>query len=61
MAYARPCCAYAQLAAATCTVYDHITTFDLEIELIWRRPKWSMVQFLFLIVSVAAGGLPSLF
>lgn len=41
--------AYVQLAVATCVIYDHITTSDLELELIWRRPKWSTVQYLFLV------------
>ncbi|KDR69340.1 hypothetical protein GALMADRAFT_256190 [Galerina marginata CBS 339.88] len=37
------------LAAATCTIYDHLTTLDDEIELIWKRPRWSPVQYLFLV------------
>lgn len=37
------------LSTATCVVYDHLTTLDLEVELVWKRPKWSLVQVLFLI------------
>ncbi|KAF4614442.1 hypothetical protein D9613_002490 [Agrocybe pediades] len=39
--------AYLAVAAATCALYDHVTTLDEEIELVWRR-KWSVVQMLFL-------------
>ncbi|KAF8875536.1 hypothetical protein CPB84DRAFT_443093 [Gymnopilus junonius] len=37
------------LATATCVIYDHITTLDEEVELIWKRPKWTRVQFFFFI------------
>lgn len=37
------------LSTATCVVYDHLTTFNDEIQLVWKRPKWSVVQVLFLI------------
>ncbi|KAF9472342.1 hypothetical protein BDN70DRAFT_998214 [Pholiota conissans] len=36
---------YLALAGATCTVYDYITTLDIEIEV--NRPKWKMPQGLF--------------
>ncbi|KAH6904952.1 hypothetical protein BKA70DRAFT_1565366 [Coprinopsis sp. MPI-PUGE-AT-0042] len=39
-------------AAGTAIVfYDHLTTLDQEIELIWRR-KWSFTSFLFFIVRL---------
>ncbi|KAF9472344.1 hypothetical protein BDN70DRAFT_887083 [Pholiota conissans] len=38
---------YLALAGATCTVYDYITTLDIEIEVVWNRPKWKMPQGLF--------------
>ncbi|PPQ72429.1 hypothetical protein CVT26_003792 [Gymnopilus dilepis] len=37
------------LASATGIVYDHISTFDDEIELVWQRPKWTVVQLLFIV------------
>ncbi|KAF8912247.1 hypothetical protein CPB84DRAFT_1761763, partial [Gymnopilus junonius] len=37
------------LAAATGVLYDHISTFDDEVELVWQRPKWTLVQLLFLV------------
>ncbi|KAF8154462.1 hypothetical protein B0H34DRAFT_524170 [Crassisporium funariophilum] len=40
---------YCNLAVAVWVVYDHISTLDLEVELVWQRPQWSMVQILFLI------------
>ncbi|KAF9472994.1 hypothetical protein BDN70DRAFT_997880 [Pholiota conissans] len=38
---------YLALAGATCMVYDYITTLDIEIEIVWKRPKWKMPQGLF--------------
>ncbi|KAF9472988.1 hypothetical protein BDN70DRAFT_886333 [Pholiota conissans] len=38
---------YLALAGATCMVYDYITTLDIEIEIIWNRPKWKIPQGLF--------------
>ncbi|KAF9472347.1 hypothetical protein BDN70DRAFT_887088 [Pholiota conissans] len=38
---------YLALAGATCTVYDYITTLDIEIEVVWNRPKWKIPQGLF--------------
>ncbi|KAF9472999.1 hypothetical protein BDN70DRAFT_886351 [Pholiota conissans] len=35
---------YLALAGATCTVYDYVTTLDIEIE---NRPKWKIPQGLF--------------
>ncbi|KAF8193780.1 hypothetical protein BJ912DRAFT_231123 [Pholiota molesta] len=29
---------YLQLAGVTCVVYDHLTTLDVEIEIIWEKP-----------------------
>jgi len=39
--------AYLTVATTTCTLYDHLTTFDEEIEFVWKRPKWRVVQMLF--------------
>ncbi|KDR79463.1 hypothetical protein GALMADRAFT_1241518 [Galerina marginata CBS 339.88] len=36
-----------RLSVATCVIYDHATTLDEEVELIWKRPKWTAVQFFF--------------
>ncbi|KDR69327.1 hypothetical protein GALMADRAFT_929285 [Galerina marginata CBS 339.88] len=41
--------AFLSLAMATCVVYDHITTLDEEVELVWKREKWNAVQILFFI------------
>ncbi|KDQ60213.1 hypothetical protein JAAARDRAFT_32589 [Jaapia argillacea MUCL 33604] len=38
-----------QLAAALIAVYDHVTTFDQEVELIWRKRR-SVSKILFLMV-----------
>ncbi|KAF9471152.1 hypothetical protein BDN70DRAFT_998718 [Pholiota conissans] len=38
---------YLALAGATCMVYDYITTLDIEIEVVWNRPKWKMPQAFF--------------
>ncbi|KAF4614448.1 hypothetical protein D9613_002496 [Agrocybe pediades] len=35
------------VAIATWVVYDHITTFGDEVELVWARRKLSVVQILF--------------
>ncbi|KAF5331845.1 hypothetical protein D9611_008965 [Ephemerocybe angulata] len=43
------------VATATVTFWDHITTFDLEVELIWKK-KVSMVQVLYIITRYAANG-----
>ncbi|KAF9471435.1 hypothetical protein BDN70DRAFT_888184 [Pholiota conissans] len=40
---------YLALAGATCTVYDYITTLDIE-----NRPKWKMPQGLFFLVSLVS-------
>ncbi|KAF9467225.1 hypothetical protein BDZ94DRAFT_1249888 [Collybia nuda] len=37
-----------QLATTVIIVYDHLTTFDREIELIWAK-KWSLAQIFFII------------
>ncbi|TEB30771.1 hypothetical protein FA13DRAFT_494170 [Coprinellus micaceus] len=37
-----------QVVCTTVVVWDHITTFDLEVELIWKK-KWSSVQLLYFI------------
>ncbi|RXW24244.1 hypothetical protein EST38_g1627 [Candolleomyces aberdarensis] len=34
--------------STTVVVYDHLSTLDLEIELIWKK-KWSLIQILFII------------
>ncbi|KAG2004846.1 hypothetical protein CC2G_003356 [Coprinopsis cinerea AmutBmut pab1-1] len=39
---------YWQVAATTAVLYDHVTTLDLEVELVWRR-KWTFVQVLFVV------------
>ncbi|KAF8912234.1 hypothetical protein CPB84DRAFT_1761729 [Gymnopilus junonius] len=51
--------AYAVIAVAmaTCTIYDHITTLDEEIELVWKRRKWTLVQIFFFINRYTGGGL----
>ncbi|KAJ2912639.1 hypothetical protein MD484_g7771, partial [Candolleomyces efflorescens] len=36
------------IAATVVVLYDHLSTLDLEIELVWKK-KWSLVQVLFLI------------
>ncbi|KAF6760652.1 hypothetical protein DFP72DRAFT_77357 [Ephemerocybe angulata] len=36
------------IACMTIVLYDHLTTLDLEIELIWKK-KWSLIQVLYLI------------
>ncbi|KDR69346.1 hypothetical protein GALMADRAFT_272168 [Galerina marginata CBS 339.88] len=41
--------AYLTVATAACTLYDIITTLGEEIEFVWNRPKWSVVQILFFI------------
>ncbi|PPQ75703.1 hypothetical protein CVT26_001744 [Gymnopilus dilepis] len=45
------------VAVATCTIYDHITTLDEEIELVWKRRKWTLVQVFFFINRYTGGGL----
>ncbi|KAF9048877.1 hypothetical protein BJ165DRAFT_1066125 [Panaeolus papilionaceus] len=56
---------YVHVAVAACVLFDHVTTLDAEVELVWvrtlattmpsmsdmsqKRNKWSTVQFLFLI------------
>jgi len=37
------------LATAVCVIYDHILTLNDEIEIVWKRPKWTIVQYLFII------------
>ncbi|KAG2012927.1 hypothetical protein CC2G_009877 [Coprinopsis cinerea AmutBmut pab1-1] len=39
---------YWQIAATTVALYDHVSTLDLEIELIWKK-KFSTVQILYLL------------
>ncbi|PPR00711.1 hypothetical protein CVT24_000999 [Panaeolus cyanescens] len=46
------------VALATAVIYDHITTLDQEIELIWQRPKFSFVQFLFLVARYVGDFVP---
>ncbi|RXW22042.1 hypothetical protein EST38_g3820 [Candolleomyces aberdarensis] len=36
------------IAATVVVLYDHLSTLDLEIELVWKK-KWSLVQVLFFI------------
>ncbi|EAU82649.2 hypothetical protein CC1G_07931 [Coprinopsis cinerea okayama7 len=36
------------VAATSIALYDHITTLDLEVELIWKK-KFSVVQLLFIL------------
>ncbi|KAF6743447.1 hypothetical protein DFP72DRAFT_126626 [Ephemerocybe angulata] len=43
------------VATATVTFWDHISTFDLEVELIWKK-KVSLVQVLYIITRYAANG-----
>ncbi|KAF8967297.1 hypothetical protein BDZ97DRAFT_1804380 [Flammula alnicola] len=45
------------VSSATCVIYDHITTLDEEIELVWRRPKWSVVQVLYFINRYVGDGI----
>ncbi|KAF9041310.1 hypothetical protein BJ165DRAFT_1488404 [Panaeolus papilionaceus] len=40
---------YGTLSATTFVLYDHITTFDLEVDIVWKRKKWSIVQYLFMV------------
>ncbi|PPQ64816.1 hypothetical protein CVT26_002648 [Gymnopilus dilepis] len=47
--YADQALAFLFASTATCVIYDHITTFDEEVELIWKRPKWTRVQIFFFI------------
>ncbi|TFK19011.1 hypothetical protein FA15DRAFT_674833, partial [Coprinopsis marcescibilis] len=39
---------YWQAGTMVVVLYDHLTTFDLEVELIWKR-KWSFVKILYLL------------
>ncbi|EFI26683.1 hypothetical protein CC1G_15454 [Coprinopsis cinerea okayama7 len=39
---------YWQAAGTAVVLYDHLTTLDLEIELVWRR-KWSYVKVLYIL------------
>ncbi|KAG2012925.1 hypothetical protein CC2G_009875 [Coprinopsis cinerea AmutBmut pab1-1] len=39
---------YWQVAATSIALYDHLTTLDLEVELIWKK-KVSVVQLLFIL------------
>ncbi|KDR69326.1 hypothetical protein GALMADRAFT_929086 [Galerina marginata CBS 339.88] len=45
------------LSTATCVVYDHITTLDVEVELIWKRPKRTAVQLLFFLNRYVGDGM----
>ncbi|TEB30789.1 hypothetical protein FA13DRAFT_1733220 [Coprinellus micaceus] len=47
---------YFQLAAATVVIWDHVTTFDSEVELIWRQRK-SLIQFLYFLVRYSGDAL----
>ncbi|PPR05065.1 hypothetical protein CVT26_012655 [Gymnopilus dilepis] len=47
--YADRAIALLSLGTATCVLYDHITTLDEEIELIWRKFQWSKVHMLFFV------------
>ncbi|KAF9041311.1 hypothetical protein BJ165DRAFT_1612883 [Panaeolus papilionaceus] len=40
---------YGTLPAMTFVLYDHMTTYDLEVDIIWKRTKWSIVQYLFMV------------
>ncbi|KDR69529.1 hypothetical protein GALMADRAFT_230699 [Galerina marginata CBS 339.88] len=37
------------LSSATCVIYDHLTTLDVEVELIWKKPRQTAVQPLFFV------------
>jgi len=39
---------FCQLAASVTTLYDHILTFDLEVEYIWKR-RWTHLKALFIL------------
>ncbi|KDQ51715.1 hypothetical protein JAAARDRAFT_503028 [Jaapia argillacea MUCL 33604] len=43
------------IAATLIAVYDHIITFDQEVELIWRK-RWSISKVLFLMVRYCGNG-----
>ncbi|KAJ2911717.1 hypothetical protein MD484_g8697, partial [Candolleomyces efflorescens] len=38
------------VAMTTAVLYDHVSTFDLEVELVWKK-RWSFIKLLYLIVS----------
>ncbi|KAG2003050.1 hypothetical protein CC2G_003683 [Coprinopsis cinerea AmutBmut pab1-1] len=39
---------YAQLASSSIIIYDHLVTFDSEVELIWKA-NWSKGKVLFIL------------
>lgn len=51
------CIAYVQVAVTIAVFYDHFTTFDLEVELIWKK-KWTFVTVLFIINRYFGEALP---
>lgn len=51
------CVAYIQVAVTIAVFYDHFTTFDLEVELIWKK-KWTFVTVLFIINGYFGEALP---
>ncbi|TFK19012.1 hypothetical protein FA15DRAFT_674837 [Coprinopsis marcescibilis] len=46
---------YFQVAATVVILWDHATTFDLEVELIWKK-KWSLVQIFYLLNRYVGNG-----
>ncbi|KAF9045071.1 hypothetical protein BJ165DRAFT_1475068 [Panaeolus papilionaceus] len=40
---------YGTLSATTFVLYDHLTTYDLEVAIVWKRKRWSYVQYLFMV------------
>ncbi|KDR71943.1 hypothetical protein GALMADRAFT_229179 [Galerina marginata CBS 339.88] len=51
--------AFLYLATAICTIYDHLTTLDLEVELVWlrKRPRRTAVQLLFFLNRYVGDGM----
>ncbi|KAF8902770.1 hypothetical protein CPB84DRAFT_1775417 [Gymnopilus junonius] len=47
--YADQALALLSLSTATCVIYDHLTTLDEEVEHVWKRSRWSVVQVLFFV------------
>lgn len=55
--YQIQCVAYVQVAVTVAIFYDHFTTWDLEVELVWKR-KWTVVTVLFIINRYLGDFLP---
>ncbi|KJA24230.1 hypothetical protein HYPSUDRAFT_39002 [Hypholoma sublateritium FD-334 SS-4] len=47
---------YVYLASATCAVFDYLSTFESEVEVVWKRPKWNVVQMLFFLTRYVGVG-----